>query len=299
MGDVHDTTSRCAPMWADVSPRARASALLLAACTAGAVAAPADALEYQGEGRGTPVAVYPSAEAVAAAARYLEGRAGLTSFAVEDSSGRLAGLRVREHFVTASVVKVMMLVAYLRMLDSRHSGLGPADTSLLYPMIHESSNNAASAVLGIVGGEALLRVARDVGMQDYAPGTGWWAFTQTSAADQARLMYALPRLIPARFYGYASYLMSGIEPSQSWGIPPVARPRWQVLFKTGWLPEEGVFTEVARLQRGGITFTVAVLTSGEPSMTYGQQTIEGLAERLLGRAPMGARAGDAERFGAA
>ena len=33
--------------------------------------------------------------------------------------------------------------------------------------------------------------------------------------------------------------MSTIEPEQSWGVPPVARPRWQVYFKTGALPSRG------------------------------------------------------------
>ncbi len=72
--------------------------------------------------------------------------------------------------------------------------------------------------------------------------------------------------------------MSSIEPSQSWGIPPVARPRrWQVFFKTGWLPEEGVFTEVgaARTPRGHLHDRGADL--GQPSMSYGEQTIEGVA----------------------
>ena len=79
--------------------------------------------------------------------------------------------------------------------------------------------------------------------------------------------------------------MAGIEPSQSWGFPPVARPRWQVFFKTGALPEEGLFNEVARLERPGVTFTVAVMTNHEPSMAYGEETIEGVAARLLARTP--------------
>ncbi|MCW2970306.1 MAG: hypothetical protein JWO23_1433 [Solirubrobacterales bacterium] len=274
-------------MSAERITRRRVAAALTAALAAIAASGPASvsAFEYGGQGRGTPVAVYPSHEAIAAAARFLDTRAGRGSFAIVDSAGRLAGLRVREHFATASIVKVMMLVAYLQMLEGRHRGLEAADTSLLYPMIHESSNNAASAVLAIVGGGAIARVAGESGMTDYAPGVGWWAFTQTSAADQARLLSALPRLIPARFYAYARYLMSGIEASQSWGVPPVARPRWRVFFKTGWLPEEGVFTEVARLERGGVTFTIAVLTSGQPSTSYGEQTIEGVGARLLARAP--------------
>ncbi len=245
----------------------------------------ASALELRGEGSGTPVAAYPSRGAIAAATRYLDSRAGRASFAVMNSAGELSGVRMRERFETASVVKVMMLVAYLQMLSARHRSLDAHDTSLLYPMIHVSDNEAASAVLAIVGGAAVARVARESGMSDYAPGVGWWAYTQTSAADQARFFFALPQLIPPQFYGYARGLLSGIEPSQSWGVPPVARPRWQVFFKTGALPEEGVFNEVARLERPGLTFTVAVFTAGEPSMSYGEQTIEGVAATLLAHAP--------------
>ena len=273
-------------MWAE-HPRwtARLPALLAACAVLAALQVPtARALEYQGEGQGIPVAAFPSAGAIASAKSFLNSRAGRTSFAVLDSQGHLSGLRVHEHFQTASVVKVMMLVAYLQMLDARHRGLGAADTSLLYPMIHISDNNAASAVLAIVGSGALERVARELGMTDYAPGVGWWAYTQTSAADQARFFFALERLIPPRFYGYARWLLSGIEPSQSWGIPPVARPRWQVFFKTGALPSEGLFNEVGRLERPGVTFTIAVFTSSEPSMAYGEQTIQGVATALLAHA---------------
>ncbi|MGO9489899.1 MAG: serine hydrolase, partial [Solirubrobacteraceae bacterium] len=115
-------------------------------------------------------------------------------------------------------------------------------------------------------------------------GIGWWAYSQTSAADQARFLSQLERLIGPRFYGYARSLMTGIEPSQSWGVPAVARPRWQVYFKTGALPSEGLFNEVARLERPGVRFTIAVFTDGDPSMSYGEQTIEGVATRLLAQA---------------
>ena len=268
------------------APWRRRAALAVAGVTlAAAGASTARAFEYQGEGRGIPIAAYPSSDAIAAAERFLDTRAGRTSLAVVDSQGRLSGVRLREHFQTASVVKVMMLVAYLQMLNAHHRGLRAADTSLLYPMIHVSDNNAASAVLAIVGNAAVARVARESGMSDYAPGVGWWAYTQTSAADQARFFFALERLIPAQFYGYARGLLSGIESSQSWGIPPVARPRWQVFFKTGALPSEGLFNEVARLERPGVTFTIAVFTTGDPSMGYGEQTIQGVASALLANAP--------------
>jgi hypothetical protein len=256
--------------------------LVLAALLATPWISSARAIEYQGEGHGIPVPAYPSSGAISNAIRFLDSRAGRTSFAVVDSQGHLSGVRLHEHFQTASVVKVMMLVAYLEMLNAHHRGLNDSDTSLLYPMIHVSDNDAASAVLAIVGRAAVARVARESGMADYAPTAGWWAFTQTSAADQARFFFSLERLIPPRFYSYARGLLAGIEPSQSWGIPPVARPRWQVFFKTGALPSEGLFNEAGRLERPGVTFTIAVFTTGDPSMGYGEQTIEGVAAALLG-----------------
>jgi hypothetical protein len=44
---------------------------------------------------------------------------------------------------------------------------------------------------------------------------------------------------------------------------------------------------VARLERGEETFTVAVFTDGDPSMDYGEQTIEGVAAALLAQTPPG------------
>jgi hypothetical protein len=230
---------------------------------------------------------YPSHAAIAAAVRYLDSRAGRTSLAVLDSSGRLSGTRLHEHFQSASVVKVMFLTAFLQRLAADRAPISALDRSLLYPMIHESNNDDASAVLDRVGAAAVARVAREAGMQDYAPGIGWWAYTQTSAADQARFFIAIERLIPRRFWPYARGLMDGIETEQSWGIPEVARPRWQVFFKTGALPSEGLFNETARLERPGVTFTVSVFSTGDPSQAYGEETMRGVGAALLASAPPG------------
>ncbi len=273
---------RRAPAWAPATLALAVLALGVGLAPAASTAAVTTPVR---KGRGIRLAAYPSRGAIAAAIRYLDGRWGRTSLAVLDSKGRLGGVRLREHFETASVVKVMMLVAFLQMRRAERRPLSSADRSLLYPMIHISDNDAASAVLDIVGSRALARVARESGMRDYAPGIGWWAYTQTSAADQARFFFALGRLVPHRFYAYARGLIDGIEPSQSWGVPPVARPRWHVFFKTGALPSRGLFNEVARLERPGVTFTIAVFTDGDPSTAYGEQTIAGVASVLLGHAP--------------
>jgi hypothetical protein len=229
--------------------------------------------------------IYPSSARVIAAAHYLAARSGVTAFAVVDDDGRLAGTNLHRRFHSASVVKSMLLVAYLRMLEDQHRSLDAASQALLYPMIHSSDNAAASAVLAVVGEGALDRVARDAHMQDYEAGGSWWGFTQVSAADLARFFFHQDQLIPRRLDGYARWLLSTIEPSESWGIPAVARPEFQVFFKGGWLPQsEGLVNQVGRLERPGITFAMSVLTTHDPSMEYGEQTIEGVTARLLGRA---------------
>jgi hypothetical protein len=229
---------------------------------------------------------YPRSRDVIAAARYLASREGRDAFALIDDRGRLAGVDVHTRFHSASTVKSMLLVAYLKMLAHERRGLDGASQGLLYPMIHSSDNAAASAVLAIVGQPALNAVAREAHMRDYEPASGWWAFTEVSAADLARLFYRLDSLIPRRFVGYARWLLSTIQPSESWGVPAVARPSFQVLFKGGWLPRsEGLVNQVARLERPHAVFALAVMTTADPSMAYGEETIEGLTERLLGRVP--------------
>lgn len=227
-------------------------------------------------------AEFPRPSGVIAAAHYLSRRVGTTAFAVYDNKHKTAGLNIRLRFHTASIVKSMLLVAYLQTLAAEHRGLDSESTGLLYPMIHSSDNDDASAIFAIVGEGGLERVARESKMHDFEPSTAW-GFTEVSASDLAHFFYIQDRLIPRRFDGYARWLFSHIEPSESWGIPPAGRPAgFEVFFKGGWLPEiEGLVNQAARLERGRDTFGMAVLTRDDPSMDYGEETLEGVAARLV------------------
>ncbi|HEX3910051.1 MAG TPA: serine hydrolase [Solirubrobacteraceae bacterium] len=230
-------------------------------------------------------AIYPAPKRIASARRFIVRRAGRKAFATVENGGGLAGYRVHERFHSASTVKSMLLVAYLRKLGSEHRPLDSDSRGLLYPMIHSSDNDAASAVLARVGERALNAVARDAQMRDYEPSGATWGFTEVSAADLARFFYGQDRMIPPRFRDYARRLLSTIEAGESWGIPAVARPEFRVFFKGGWLPEvEGLVNQAARLERPGIKFSLAVMSTHDPSMEYGERTIEGVTARLLGRA---------------
>lgn len=227
---------------------------------------------------------FPAPRAVARGASYLSRRIGRTAFAVVDSEGRLSGLHVHWRFPTASVVKAMLLTAYLRHLDriGQHH-VDSYSNSFLYPMIHVSDNNAATQCWSIVGDRGLHSVAAAAAMTDFSV-SGPWRTALLSPADQARFFFEMDSLIPREFVGYARFLLSTIEASQSWGVPVIARPLgYQTYFKDGSEPTARgqLVHQIDRLEGHGRKFSIAVMTDGDPRMQYGIDTIQGVASALL------------------
>ena len=229
-------------------------------------------------------AAYPWKARVASASRFARRRAGSVSFAIIGERGNMRGLRPRREFHSASVVKALLMTAYLRRDSVRHRPLNDGDRALLAPMITRSDNATASAVFGIVGSEGLRRLARRAGLRDFHPNVVW-GLTRISAGDMASFMYRLRRYLPKRHRRYALSLLAHVVSGQRWGIPP-AKPRgWRVYFKGGWTPSFGGWriNQVARLTRGDRKLGLAVLTQGNPSMEYGTETVRGVTARLLRR----------------
>ncbi len=239
---------------------------------------------HPGDAHTVAVSPYPNIPAMERAAAYLQARAGRTAFAVVDTRGREYGLNMHEHFVSASVTKAMLLVAYLRALDAHKGTLGPTSQALLYPMVHVSDNHAASAVWRIVGNAGLQSVADRAAMTDFTLGVDW-ANEEISAADQARFFYRINSMIPRRFRAYARSLLANIDPTESWGVPAAARPAWHVFFKGGWrrTGEGQLVSQAGELERGRQRIAIAVMTVADPSMGYGEETIDGATARLLGK----------------
>jgi hypothetical protein len=226
--------------------------------------------------------VLPTARALARARAFARARVGLVSFAVVGTSGELRCHECWRRYTAASVVKAMLLVAYLHSLSVAHRPLTAADRALLSSMIRVSDNDAATAVYLRVGDAGLNRLARQAGMRAFAV-SGYWGNAQITAADQARFFARLNRLVPRRFLAYARGLLSSIVSWQSWGIPEVARPHWRTFFKGGWRgsPLGQLVHQVARLERGKLSIAIAVLTDGNPSHAYGRETVRGIAARLV------------------
>jgi hypothetical protein len=223
------------------------------------------------------VGIFPTPAQLDAARHFATHRHGAVSFAVIDSHRReRGGLHPAARRPSASVVKAMLLVAYLR--RHRHERLSLPERRLLSPMIRVSDNDAALAIHASVGDAGLRAVGRAAHMRHLATGHGLFE-TGITAGDQARLFYRLDSLLPRRHRAYARSLLASVVTAQRWGVPQAARGRFHVLFKGGW--RSGLVHQSARVEWRGHHLALAVLTAGSPSLVYGERTIQGIAERLL------------------
>jgi beta-lactamase family protein len=248
----------------------RRPALLLAAALATALAAPAS---------GSRSGVWQPP--VAAAVAYAQHRHGIVAFAVRTPT-RSWGWHATRTFPSASVLKAMLLVAYLNLPSVRHRALGPADRGLLGPMIRRSDNLAAGRVLSLVGSGRLRGLAHRAGMRRFEPVSGVWGLSRIDAVDQARYFLRIDSLAPPRHRRYALRLLRTITPSQRWGIARARPSGWRLYFKGGWGSGTGwVDHQVALLTRGDERVSVAILTHLDGSHAYGQETLRGIAARLL------------------
>jgi hypothetical protein len=237
-------------------------------------------------GRGCRIRVveqkaFPSKRRLRAARRYIRER-GLASFALVDSHGRLHGFAPHRTYITASVVKAMLLVARLRQLGNRPPSA--SDRAVLDPMVQASDNDAADVAYGWVGDAGLLAVAKRARMSDLTVPGGHWGNVSFSAADQARLFVQIDELVPRRSRGYARHLLSSIVPYQRWGFSSYSLRRgWHTYFKGGWRTTElgSLVHEAALFERRGRRFSLAVLTDGNPSHDYGTETLRGVAARIF------------------
>jgi hypothetical protein len=187
-----------------------------------------------------------------------------------------------------SVLKAMLMVAYLDRPSVARRALSAYDKSLLYPMITRSDNDAADAVDEIVGAGGLATLAARVGMTHFAAAEPIWGESEITARDQTKFFLHIDSYIVPRHRAYAMRLLASIVPSQRWGIGEVAPKGWKLYFKGGWGYGTGLIdSQVALLTQGCTRVSIAVLTMHDGSHAYGKQTLKVIFRKLLRGLPTG------------
>ena len=192
-------------------------------------------------------------------------------------------------FHSASVIKVITLGALLYQLQQEHESLSPDQAALATAMITESDNDAQDTLWNEIGMPALQAFVNAARMNHTVLGTDdFWGLTEVNAHDELCLLQLLithNKVLNAASRRYALTLMADVIPGQRWGVPAGAPADMTVHVKNGWLPDPDLWdiNSIGDFTRRDLDYSIAILTSDDPDMAYGVDTVEAIA-RLINQA---------------
>ena len=223
-------------------------------------------------------------------ARALRSTEATVSIAVHDSD---EDVRCRYHqwqeFHSASVIKVITLGALLYQLQQAHESLDSYQDALATAMITQSDNDAQDELWNEIGMPALQAFVNAARMNHTVLGQDdYWGLTEVNAHDELRLLQLLITHNPvlnAASRGYALNLMADVISGQRWGVSAGAPPDTTVHLKNGWLPDPDLWdiNSIGDFTHNDRDYSIAILTSNDPDMAYGVDTVEAIA-RLINKA---------------
>jgi hypothetical protein len=216
----------------------------------------------------------------------LRGRSSAVGLAVDDRvNGITCKLHPHWHFDSASVVKVTILSALLRKRQQEHLGLTAAQRALATKMIEVSDNDAASTLWDETGRTALQHFLNLAGMNETQLGPGgYWGLTQITAHDQLTLLKLLTStntVLTAASRDYVLGLMAKVVSYERWGVPAGAPTDVTVHVKNGWLPQPTHgwrINSIGSFSGAGHDYMIVVLSMDNPTMAYGVDTVQKVAE---------------------
>jgi beta-lactamase class A len=216
----------------------------------------------------------------------MAGRSSMVGLSVDDpAAGITCKFRPNWHLDSASVVKVTILSALLRKLQQEHRGLTAAQRELATQMIEVSDNDAATALWNETGRTALQHFLDLAGMSEtYLGAGGYWGLTQITAHDEMTLLQVLTSqnsVLTTASRDYVLGLMARVVSYERWGVPAGAPSDVTVHVKNGWLPQPTLgwrINSIGSFSGHGADYMIVVLTENNPTMAYGVDTVQGIAE---------------------
>jgi Beta-lactamase enzyme family len=216
----------------------------------------------------------------------MAGRSSVVGLAVDD---RVSGLTCKYHphwhFDSASVVKVTILSALLRKLQQEHRGLTAAQKELATEMITISDNDAASTLWAETGRSSLQHFLDLAKMNETVLGPGgYWGLTLITAHDELTLLKLLTSknsVLTTANRRYVLGLMARVVSYERWGVPAGAPTDVTVHVKNGWLPlatHGWRINSIGSFSGHGKNYMIVVLTDDNPTMDYGVDSVQDIAE---------------------
>lgn len=239
--------------------------------------------------RGVRVEVHDTRAVLTAALdRYMATRVGVAGLSLRDNrNGRTYSWRPRTG-QTHSAIKVLILVATLKVAQDRGRELTATQKSQCSRMIRYSDNDATDALMVAVGAPYCQRVAGALGMTSTTVlgGTGfrsstWWGHSTSTTRDLLALEDSLIRtsyLTSAR-RAYARGLMASVTSTQTWGLGDGLPSDVHVELKNGWGPRTDGYrlNGLGHVNGRGRSYQMSFLSTTKGGYSYGQTTVNRLS----------------------
>lgn len=229
-----------------------------------------------------------AAQLTAALDRYMATRSGVAGLAVRDNrSGRYYYWRPR-YQQSHSTIKVLILIATLKVAQERNRSLTTTQRSLASRMIRYSDNDATNALMNQVGVTTCRRVAAELGMSRTTVLGGtvfrsstWWGHSVTTTRDLARMENSLVygTYLSSTRRAYARDLMSRVTSTQTWGLGDGLPDGVHVELKNGWGPRTDGYRLncVGHVSGWGRSYQMSILSRSYSGYSYGQTTVNRLS----------------------
>ncbi|MEO6713672.1 MAG: hypothetical protein ABIM89_09620 [Mycobacteriales bacterium] len=240
----------------------------------------------------SPAAAAPGCAALftptenAAFSRYAAGR--VTAAVYDTRTGCWYHLNRGVRISTASVIKAEVLGAVLLKAQDGRRQLTERERGLIGPMISYSSDTAASALYGHIGGVAgMYAYDRRAGISSTTHDTRYGA-TSTTAQDRTTvalgLLHGRGPLGPAARAEAWRYL-GNVHPTQRWGLTAGNRIGWSAALKNGFYPGSGGRWRVGTtgfVRRVGTYdgYAITVMTTGVADQATGMRWVEAVSARV-------------------
>ncbi|MGX1670379.1 serine hydrolase [Streptomyces sp. NPDC055400] len=215
----------------------------------------------------------------------LASRKGTVAVGLRDrTTNTTCTLRATSSYDSASVVKVTVLATLLWDAKKTNRYLTTREANLATAMITKSDNAATTSLWKQLGTTKVKGFLQAAGMTRTVPGSGgYWGLTQINVQDEQKLLSlvtAKNSVLSDNSRAYILKLMGKVVSSQRWGTPAGAPSSVAVHVKNGWL-ERSTYGwrvhSIGAFQGGGHDYTISVLTHGNSTMSYGVDTIQGVA----------------------
>jgi len=189
-------------------------------------------------------------------------------------------------YVTASSMKVPIMLALLSQLEARDRRPTARERSLLTTMIENSNNASASALYAAIGNQAgitaFMRRVGVAGLRPASPARGWGWSTITPRAMAALLerLHA-GTILTAKNRALALGLMENVQASQQWGVGDTRPAGANVALKNGWtLGPDGLWVANSSgiVTAGDEVYVIAVYTKANRTVAEGKRIVSHVCE---------------------